>query len=756
MRLQTAKHHVVRVFRVVMALVTLGLIGILTWNFAIRPRLKIPEGLIPKDLSGLTARTEGLTFQHTSGSRTFYTLKARTHESPNNAPHVFKGVEVLIYGAETDPDRLIQSDECTYDPQSGDIDFRNNVVAQLDEQTTGRTAALNYRNRERVVLSRSRVTVERPGEMSAAADSMEFGIETGVLKLAGNVHATMASGAELDGASAVFHRDENWAIVSGGAFVKTASGWARGDEARADLEPGVFRPTSITLRGNVTAESHSVDGAEVWRLERADRLDLAMSGSGAVERAAAFGQALFEKRAASGVRSLTAGSIVSWVDARGEVERIEASESARLEDRNGERLTRLTGEKIHIQPSGAILTEGASLLDSGDTTVVGRTFRIEQGDIATFTTVFPATIDTKRPGAPARHMRAEQSTTGRMDGKTNRLLGVVAIGNVQFTEGDRRGNADKITATEGGDVVILEGKATIIEPKTRVDAERIEISDRGQAFSASGAVKTVSESESGPVTVTARKARGRSGGASDRIFYSGDVKTIAKSASGPLRITASEAEGDSTTMTYTGNVDTLAQSESGLVRILANRGVGNADQMTYTGAAQLWRGDNVYIQSEQVVIWPKEKRFKAGGKVNSRMDTLRGTSASLEYDDARQEARYIGGVHLVRKDAPDDVTIDAAVVVARIADGKLSEATAEGAVTITRGASKGSGDRAVYNAAGDQAVLTGNPAHISDPVKGNSEGATLKMDLSRKNVAISGRGEAAPNGRVRTQTHIGQ
>jgi LPS export ABC transporter protein LptC/lipopolysaccharide transport protein LptA len=734
----------------------------LSWNFAIQPRLPIPEGIKAIDFpKSLSASTDGLTFQHTEGERTFYTLKAKKHESFTDAPHQFFGVEVTIYGNETDPERHIAADSCTYDPRTGDIDFNGNVVAHLDENTTGRTAALSYLNKGRLARTRSRITVERPGEMTAAANSMEFGVESGVLKLAGKVHATLASGAELDANAAVFHQHESWATVSGNVFVRSTTGWARGEDGRAELEPGTFRPRMITVRGNVVAEIRSSKNDEVWELKRAEKMDLFMTETGGIDRVTALGDARLEKRAESESRKLSGGALMAWVDGHGDVERVEASEGARLEAGAGDRVTHLTAAgKIRIDPSGTIRTEGASTMDSADSKITGRDFVIEQGDISTFATLFPANVETRRSGAPPRSMQAEQSTTARIDGKTNKLISLVSIGSVQFTDGDRRGNADKATVTDGGDTIVLEGKATVIDPKTTVHGNRIKIGQKGATFEASGAVTTVTQSESGPVKVTANEARGSSGGVSEKVFYSGNVTTTADTESGRVRINASQAEGDSAEMTYTGSiVDTIVQTETGPVRIIAERVAGragtlvvSAEKMTYTVAVQLWRvHDSVHIQSERLELWPKEKRFKAEGKVVSEMDTLKGNSATLEYSDAsKQTARYSGNVQLWQK----DMTIVASQVTVGLKDGRISDSTAEGAVTVTRGGATGTGDRAVYEANGEKVTLTGRPARIVDKARGDTQGDVVTMDRTTGNATVTGSGEGGQRGRVTTRTPV--
>jgi hypothetical protein len=190
----------------------------------------------------------------------------------------------------------------------------------------------------------------------------------------------------------------------------------------------------------VTAETRSAKNNDVWELKRADKLDLIMNQSGGVERVAAFGQARLEKNAGSESRKLSGGELIAWVDAKGDVDRVEASDGASLDARDGDRITHLTAPKIRINPNGTIVTEGASIAVSADSRITGRDFNIEQGEeLSTFTTSLPAKVETQRPGAPTRQMWAERSTTAKIDGKTNRLISLVSVGSVKFIDGDRHG-----------------------------------------------------------------------------------------------------------------------------------------------------------------------------------------------------------------------------------------------------------------------------------------------------------------------------
>jgi lipopolysaccharide transport protein LptA len=158
------------------------------------------------------------------------------------------------------------------------------------------------------------------------------------------------------------------------------------------------------------------------------------------------------------------------------------------------------------------------------------------------------------------------------------------------------------------------------------------------------------------------------------------------------------------------------------------------------------------MTSDVVDIWPKDKRFFAKGKVVFEAKEARGASDSLEYiesDDRGGTARYIGNVELTQK----DMKIVASRVDTRLQEGRISEANAVGAVTVNQGASRGTGESAVYQAKDETITLTGRPdrpAVVTDP-RGRTEGLTVTMDRSGKNASVS---PDPTTGRVTTRVPV--
>ena len=54
--------------------------------------------------------------------------------------------------------------------------------------------------------------------------------------------------------SALFQQKENWATMTGDVFIKSATGWIRGDSGRAELLPDTYKPKLVTIRDHVTGK----------------------------------------------------------------------------------------------------------------------------------------------------------------------------------------------------------------------------------------------------------------------------------------------------------------------------------------------------------------------------------------------------------------------------------------------------------------------------------------------------------------------
>jgi len=339
---------------------------------------------------------------------------------------------------------------------------------------------------------------------------MEYALDTGVLKLGGDVQIHTAEGTLLETESAVFQEKENWATVSGGVSIKSAKSWIHGRNGRVDLEPGTYRPKIITIEGDITGESRTETGGELWKL-RAGWIQAAISRAGNAERVLTRGNVQVEKVAGNTKQILTGGQINATLDSDGKVNLMEAHQDAEFifgSDRV------LRSSSIYSNVLGAIETADSSLLRVGDATVEGRQFKIQQGDVVTFNTASRATL---RSG---ERLTSADRTEAHFDSRNNSLLELVQTGNFQFREGSREGRSQNARFEDGGAVVTLDGSPVVSDPQMRLEAGQIRLNQKENSFVATRNVKTVSKNSGDPLLVTAARAQGDA----NAMLYTGNVQ----------------------------------------------------------------------------------------------------------------------------------------------------------------------------------------------------------------------------------------
>jgi lipopolysaccharide transport protein LptA len=187
------------------------------------------------------------------------------------------------------------------------------------------------------------------------------------------------------------------------------------------------------------------------------------------------------------------------------------------------------------------------------------------------------------------------------------------------------------------------------------------------------------------------------------------------------------------------NVSVLMKNSDEQVLVKGAHAEGSADSMLYTGSVQLWRGD-AYIKADRLEAAGQEKtnmRVHAEGKVQSILHAVRGSSDRLDYDDTQGIAHYVGNVRAQKQ----DMILDSPDVIVNFRDKAVTEMTASGGVNVVRVDQRGSGDRAVYDAATDTVTLTGKNAQARDKEHGLVRGSRLIMKKNGETVSVDGGGD---------------
>jgi lipopolysaccharide export system protein LptA len=504
-------HRLIRLLRVAVPILLAALIAIPAWNYVSR-RTQKPQLQRAEDLpNNLAARTEGFTFSRTEGGKTLFTIHARTNIGFKDSKYVGEDVDVTVYGmTENESTRRIRARSCSYDQETGDIRFAGDVEFQFDEETQGHTQELSYNHRDRIVTSSQRTVIEQGGSATGEGDKLEYAMNTGLLKLDRNVHIQTTANTRLETESALFQRKENWATLSGGVFLKSDTGWIRGSAGRADFEPETYKLKTVVLDGDVTGETRAQNNQDAWKM-RAARVEAMISPNGKPERVKARGKVEVEKLPSDSRQALLGDEIDATLDAAGRVDFLEARQDAQMilgADQT------LRSSRIRTTPAGSVETAGNSVLQMADSTVEGRDFYIQQGDIVRFSTARRANL---RSGE--RQSSADR-TEAHFDSRTNTLLELVQTGNFQFRDEQFEGLAQKARFEEGGSVVTLDGSPVVTSSQMHLDAGQIRLNLSNNSFIALKNVNTLTKSAGEPALVKATRAEGTG----DAILYTDNVQ----------------------------------------------------------------------------------------------------------------------------------------------------------------------------------------------------------------------------------------
>jgi lipopolysaccharide export system protein LptA len=589
-------HRLVRSLQLLLPILVVVLIAVPAWNYFKRQAQKSGPQRQGRQLpAGVSVHTDGFTFSQTEGGRTSYTVRAKTYLGvKDDNKSMLEDVDVTVYGkTPQDPNRTITGSHCTYDQDTNDFQCNGNVHLQMDERTTIRTEELVYNHRDGVATSPQRAYLDREGT-TGQADRFEYGLNSGLLKLDGNVRIETAEHTVLQMQSGVFQQKENWATMSGGVYIQTPNAWVRGTSGRADLVPRTFKAKNITIEDNVTGESHPKASQEVLKL-RADWLDAAISPAGTAEVVKTRGKVEIEKTAAGVHQRLSGGEIDSTLTS-GRVDALEARQDARMVMGMDQTLE---SSQIWTNSSGSVQTKDKSILTVGDSTIEGREFLIENGEEeVTFNTSRRATL---KKGTD-QESSADQ-TRARFDNRSNMLLQLVQTGNFQFRTPQYQGRAQSGQFIDGGNIVTLTGSAVVNDSEKRLEAAEIRLNQNDNSFVATK-----------------------------------NASTLMKNTDEQILVRAARVEGGADSMLYTGNVqlwrgDTYVKAE----RLTAS---GQGGQ-----AAQSQQSSKVHAEAAP------------NGRVQSNLQNVRATSDTLDYDESKGTIHYTGRVRAQKQDmildAPD-------------------------------------------------------------------------------------------------------
>jgi LPS export ABC transporter protein LptC len=768
-------YRLIRLMRVVLPVVVLVLIAIPARNYLTsRDRVAAKSPAVPGSAPDVIVHTLGETFTHRENGRDVFKVKAEELISFKNKKHELRGVHVVIFGEKPvipgdkngDFDQTVKADSGIYDQDGGDIHFFGNVRAQLDEKTWISTEELVYVHQERMISSPVRTHVEQPGEMTGDADRLSYSKGTQLLSMTGNAGMKMSNGESLHADAAEFQKLENWTSLSGNVFLEATNGWLRGTNGHADLEPGTYRPTLVTIEGDVTSESRVGRDAEspdsAAKSDRragtlkthSNKIVSVISPQGVIQSVAARGDVRAEQMSKDEFQTMTGDEIDATLSS-GHLDTMDARRANKPYAEMKQAGRSIVSDVIRIKSNGTVpnedgtLTEnvtvrtgGNSVLNTADTTITGKDFKIDQTGKLIFETPARATIDS------GKRRTSADNTLATINNKTNSLESLTQIGHFQFKEGQRSGSADSAVITQNGDRVELKGAFSFEELTRSGKANHALITDNGNTIEMWDSVSFKDGSRRG----TAAHARFSDGGETVNLDTPAPGLSKVVDDEKKSEIQARKISFNQTTnhVEAKDNVISVSRAQSEVVTVTAAQAVSNSDLVSYFGGVDLSRGAT-RIRADKIIP-EKDNGFIAEGHVDSHIEGMHATADKLVYDDVNKTATYTGKVDAKNDGKSGEMKLksDEMKVILESADsGKTGDRTSEsngvkeiranGRVDLTQGARKGSADHLIYDYKTEKVTMWSDSP------------ATVILDGPEEGHMIGIRVEWTANGKVRMQ-----
>lgn len=748
MRLQKmATYRLIRILRAVLPIVVVILIGIPARNYWISRNLATPAPVKATSSSvDFSVHTLDLSFSRSDGGRNLFRVNAKEHFGLKDNMEKLRDVTVVIAGDKPgDFDRVVSGAECIYDTVNKNLHFTGRVNAQLDPMTTATTEELIYVHQDRLITSPVRTHVEQPGEMAGDADHLDYAIATELLTLTGNVDMKMSNGESLRAGKGEFHKKENWSSVSGGVSLEASNGWLKGATGRAELQPGTYRPSIVTIDGDVTSESHGTRTPYTLKTHSSNLVSV-LSPAGDIQRVTTHGDVSAEHKTNDEVRTITGDEVIAVMNER-HVESMEARRAAAPYAKMIASGRSLISDVIRISDIVTTKADGSettssktqtaefSTLKADDSTITGKNFRIEQTpDRLVFNTDLPAKL-----------VSTSRTTTGDktlavFNNKTNALESLTQTGKFTFKEAERSGSSDMAVITDGGNRSELTGHFNFKEGTRSGEANHAVISDNGSSTDMDGNVTFKDGLRHG----SADRARFSNGG--DDVELTGTAKKLAIVKDDEKM---SEVQGQKITFNQktndfeaTGDVLTVSSKDKDKTYVTAKHAKGTGDNIAYDGNVSLTQG-STHIQAETLTP-DKNNGFTATGKPGARVDSqiegMRTFADRLKYDDEKKTAVYTGNVDATRTATKTDKNgamklkaSDMTVVMNPDDSAKqknqVKELLANGRVTVAQGTKTGSGDHLKYDGVTDRTTLrsdAGSPlATVNEPGQRKAQGTVI-------------------------------
>ena len=713
-------------------------------------RQKAPQAL------SLTVQQQSaqFSFSKVEQDRTIFTIRAsRATQYKDQNRAVLNDVWITVYGRDGKGNDNIHTDECSYEPDTGDVRCEGQV--QIDIQnaaSNGRPAAPTAKHLE---VKTSNLSFNRnTGEASTPA-AVEFQFPTGrgrglggsysadegIVRVERDVAFEMAPSEQTgglpvtaSGSNLEIRRKERTVVLAGPAIVKEGARTISADKISIQLDTD-YHARRVVVEGHPRIEAEEPRG-EIQITT--DRLEGFLSEAGWIDRVLAEGNIVGTRKTIAGTDHFSAGRV--------EFVMIPGCNLIKEMTATGG----ITAELYQASDTQILRTDALRLkfsIGQPEATSKGKppAGSLEHQRVESAETLAPATIETKSAKDTmtlrAKQFVAEIGTDGHLDKlfghsgvEVHRVTGngapqtvlaaemtakfdahgqwedVQETGDVRFQQADHQASAVRATIARPTDTITLEGSPVISDSMSRTTAANITINQSSGELHATGNVVS---------TYIPSKA--------------GDAVGL---GSGTAHVSA----------------DALSGSVSS----------GHA---TYSGHARLWQGDSV-LDSQQIDIWRDDKKLEAKGdvvavfpQVSGPLASLPGaganrapsssqptlwkiTAPSLTYWNDQGRAHLEGGV-VARSDQGSlkSHTLEAFLEALPAANGaggarELSRVLAEGNVVVEEGDRRGTAERAEYTAADGKFVLSGGQPTLANATSDTTTGHSLTFFVANDTILV--------------------
>lgn len=726
----------------------------------------LPQAL-PKNVD---QQLSGYSFTRSEEGRRIFTVHAaRTMSFTHGGSTVLQDVYVEVFGPTSNRHDVLRTEQCDYDTGTGELFAGGKVEIELND--LGKVlpdAGLSSRHRQDpVYLETSKVYFKQKGTLAVTDQPVMFRTERGSGRARGMTYDTRTGSLDLQN-DVVLNlpphsgpRPEPAATLTASrmSFDKEkqkANLWGPIEISQASRHVSAGRGTIILEGRNRVKQALFEDGVRGIGKTETRSMDI---GAHTV-------RADFDPRSGQ-LRSLhAAGNVQGEVRHHGRVSRLASQQfemafsGVHPEPLNGNASgnVQLSIESLPgIPPISGPATKGSSLGAADQTLTAAQvqfTFRPKQQTLQKAQTVGvghlllvpadhktgnreifadPLVMDfdtrsrletlqglsqTKIIFQPSKQTPPksppQESSSDRLkatfDPATEALGEVAQSGNFQFSEGDRKGRADQGLYESRTQILTLTGRPQVLDPDTRVRADRIVVDLAKDSAEGLGHVQSTH------LDITSQAP--------------GHGKGI------PTNVVADRM---------------LALRESQFVH--------------YEGHVRSWHGQDV-VESPALDVYKKERRVTSVSKVltsfiqSAPADPKSGAASGasrkephpvtisadrLDFSDDGRKGSYLGNVVLQTEETTLradrlDVYFTAG---ASAESSEIDRAVAAGHVSVTQPTRHATSERGEYFATQGKILMTGGPPAVNDAVQGYTTGRSLTLFLHDDTIFVDG-GEKSP------------